>query len=75
MKPEPRTRELPLADLEGAEVYSAGWVEESPRTFTLWLRLQHPPGALALAVYELGLDIGQDTRPRVVYESAGDDKQ
>ena len=71
MKPESPTRECPLADLEGAEVYSAGWVEESPGTFTLWLELRHPPGGLALAVYELGAPLGQDQRPHFVAGPAG----
>jgi len=60
----PTTRkEMPLADLTGAEVHSLGWIPESPLTFSVWYTLSD--GATAIATYELG-GADQDQRARVV---------
>ncbi len=56
--------ELPLADLAGAEIHSAGWVCETPRVFAVWYVL--PDGSVALATFTLGAGLGQDMRPRIV---------
>jgi hypothetical protein len=60
----PREREhaLPLADLDGARLYSVGW-GGGGRVLHAWFELAD--GKLALATFEPG-KLGQDTRPRVV---------
>ena len=65
-RPRTAREEFPVANTEGASVYSMGWTSEDPRVFTLWLELAHPPGALALSVYELGGGLHQDLKPRIV---------
>jgi hypothetical protein len=66
VKIEPTTlrTELPLANLDGAVIYSEGWVPEDERTYAVWFEL--PNGSIALATFTLGGPLGQDQRPRVV---------
>jgi hypothetical protein len=58
-------RELSEADLDGATIYSEGWVAESPDTFAVWYELRD--GSLALWTFTLGAPLGQNPRPRIVY--------
>jgi len=58
---------LPLADLAGAKIYSSGWTVDDSRVFTIWYEL--PSGAVALASFTLGKDVGQDMQPRIVCDA------
>lgn len=58
-------RELTEAEIEGARVYSSGWVAEDSGTFALWVELAD--GSLALWTFTLGAPLGQNTAPRIVY--------
>jgi hypothetical protein len=71
MKSDPASRacgstdhKLPVAELDGAQIYSLGWVSESPLTFSIWWEL--PSGATALQTLTLGAPLGQDLTPRIV---------
>ncbi len=69
MNPKPASREcsreLPVADLTDAQLYSLGWIEESPLTFGRWFELAD--GSMALQTFTFGAELGQDQRPRIVY--------
>lgn len=57
-------RELPVADLTDAQLYSLGWVSESPLTFSIWWELGD--GSMALQTFTFGAPLGQDQRARIV---------
>ena len=59
-----KQRELPVANLDGARIYSAGWVEESSRVFAVWHEL--PSGAVALQTFTLGGPLGQDQQAHII---------